>query len=193
MGLRCCVQAFSSECGLLSLWCAGCSLRWLLSVWITDSRCTGLAAPRHVGSSRTRHRTCVPCIGGWILNHWSSRKVPPFILCGASSFGQRPVTWLTFPVLCPNPFLCTSLILLGHRGVGAIPLPPVIAHTCSPFLVLQLAQHLEPLEHFSTFFNVQGKHCLPCEALPAHCCHLSPSQSSLCPSFMCIWRYISYC
>ena len=30
---------------------------------------TGLVAPRHVGSSRTRARTHVPCIGRRILNH----------------------------------------------------------------------------------------------------------------------------
>ena len=30
---------------------------------------TGLVAPRHVGSSQTRARTCVPCISRQILNH----------------------------------------------------------------------------------------------------------------------------
>ena len=38
--------------------------------------CTGLVAPRHVGSSRTRARTRVPCIGRWILNHCATREVP---------------------------------------------------------------------------------------------------------------------
>ena len=41
--------------------------------------CTGLAAPRHVGSSRTRTRTCVPCIGRRILNHCATREVPIII------------------------------------------------------------------------------------------------------------------
>ena len=35
----------------------------------------GLVAPRHVGSSRTRGRTCVPCIGRQILNHCTTREV----------------------------------------------------------------------------------------------------------------------
>ena len=35
----------------------------------------GLVAPRHVGSSRTRPRTRVPCIGRWVLNHSASREV----------------------------------------------------------------------------------------------------------------------
>ena len=34
----------------------------------------GLVAPRHVGSSQTRDRTRVPCIGRWILNHWATRE-----------------------------------------------------------------------------------------------------------------------
>ena len=42
--------------------------------------CTGLAAPRHVGSSWTRVQTCVPCIGRQILNHWTTREVLERIL-----------------------------------------------------------------------------------------------------------------
>ena len=35
---------------------------------------TGPVAPRHVGSSQTRARTCVPCIGRRILNHCATRE-----------------------------------------------------------------------------------------------------------------------
>ena len=35
---------------------------------------TGLVAPRHVGSSQTRGRTRVPCIGRQILNHCTTRE-----------------------------------------------------------------------------------------------------------------------
>ena len=38
-------------------------------LWIT-----GLAAPRHVGSSRTRARTHVPCIGRQTLNRCATRE-----------------------------------------------------------------------------------------------------------------------
>ena len=38
--------------------------------------CTGLVAPWHVGSSQTRARTHVPCIGRQILNHCTTRKAP---------------------------------------------------------------------------------------------------------------------
>ena len=37
---------------------------------------TGLVAPRHVGSSQTRARTHVPCIGRQILNHCATREAP---------------------------------------------------------------------------------------------------------------------
>ena len=40
----------------------------------------GLVAPRHVGSSRTRDRTRVPCIGRWTLNHCTTRDVPSFLI-----------------------------------------------------------------------------------------------------------------
>ena len=33
----------------------------------------GLVALQHVGSSRTRDQTHVPCVGGRILNHWTTR------------------------------------------------------------------------------------------------------------------------
>ena len=34
----------------------------------------GLAALRHRGFFQTRDRTRVPCIGRWILNHWTTRE-----------------------------------------------------------------------------------------------------------------------
>ena len=37
---------------------------------------TGLVTPRHVGSSQTRARTRVPCIGRQILNHCATREAP---------------------------------------------------------------------------------------------------------------------
>ena len=89
--------------GYSSLRCAGFSLWRLLllrstgsgrvgfsnygtraqQLWLTGSRVqaqqlwhTGSVAPQHVGSSRTRARIRVPCIGRRILNHCATRKVP---------------------------------------------------------------------------------------------------------------------
>ena len=36
-------------------------------------------ALRHVGSSRTRARTCVPCAGRRILNHCATREAPGYL------------------------------------------------------------------------------------------------------------------
>ena len=68
-------QAFSScsKQGLLSSFHA-----WLLIEMASlgaQRRLTGLAVLRHVGSSRSRGRTCVPCIGKQILHHWITREV----------------------------------------------------------------------------------------------------------------------
>ena len=80
--------------GYSSLRCAGLSLWWLLLWWSTGYRhvgfssCSmwaqqlwhkGLVTPQHVGSSQTRDRTCVPCIGRQILNHHATREIPWFI------------------------------------------------------------------------------------------------------------------
>ena len=106
--------------GYSSLRCTRFSLRWLLLLRSTGSRCagfsscgtwaqqlqragsraqlqqlwlvgsrtqaqqlwrTGLVAPRHVGPSRTRARTRVPCTGGRrILNHCTTREAPLLVL-----------------------------------------------------------------------------------------------------------------
>ena len=97
--LFCLPWVFIAPCGLSlvaasggysSLWCAGFSLSWLLLLRSMGSRhvgfsscstraqqlwLTGLVAPRHVGASRTRDRTHVPCIDSWIFNHCVTRKV----------------------------------------------------------------------------------------------------------------------
>ena len=36
----------------------------------------GLAALHHMESSNTRDQTCLPCIGRWILNHWTTMGSP---------------------------------------------------------------------------------------------------------------------
>ena len=65
-----------SSCGMPAqqLWLAG-SRAQAQQLWHTD-----LAAPRYVGSSRTRAQTHVPCIGRWILNHCATSEVPFSVL-----------------------------------------------------------------------------------------------------------------
>ena len=52
---------------------------------------TGLVAPRHVGSSQTRARTRVPCIGRRILNHCATREAPRYCFLN-SVLPQGPCT-----------------------------------------------------------------------------------------------------
>ena len=48
---------------------------------------TGVVAPRHVGSSQTRSRTRVPCIGRQILNHCTTREALLYV------FKCTPLGW----------------------------------------------------------------------------------------------------
>ena len=93
LGLRCSMQAFfscserrplsthgaqASHCGGLSCWGAQ-ALRLLCfntcSSWAQELWHTGLIAVGHVESSQTRDQTCVPWIGRWLPNHWTTREV----------------------------------------------------------------------------------------------------------------------
>ena len=74
--------------GYSSSRCAGLSLSRLLLLRSTGSGCAGAVGVAHgpscpaacgmwdVGSSQTRARTRVPCIGGQILNHCATREGP---------------------------------------------------------------------------------------------------------------------
>ena len=64
----------------------------------------GLVAPRHVGSSPSRARTRVPCIGKWILNHCTTREAPgPLFLY---------VLVLSFVCIGYSVYCCSQ----GYRG-----------------------------------------------------------------------------
>ena len=86
LGLHFCVRAFSScgRRGPLFIAVRGpltiaaslvaehrLQTRRLSKLWLT-----GLVAPWHVGSSQTRARTHVPCIGRQILSHCATREAP---------------------------------------------------------------------------------------------------------------------
>ena len=83
LGLHCCIQAFPScrEQGHLLFQSMGSRYvgfsswgSWALQCGL--SRHMGLVAPWRVGSSQTRDRTHVPCIGRQILNHGTTREAP---------------------------------------------------------------------------------------------------------------------
>ena len=71
--------------GRSSLPCAGFSLQRLLLLGNTGSVVVahGLSCPvGHVGSSWTRDGTHVPCFGGQILNHYTTREAQEVFLEG---------------------------------------------------------------------------------------------------------------
>ena len=76
---------FSLQC--LLLWQSTGSSGHAQSLWHR-----GLIAPGHVESSQIRDRTCVPCIGRWMLNHWTTREVPYIFKFQLISFLKVKVT-----------------------------------------------------------------------------------------------------
>ena len=69
---------------------------------------TGLVAPWHVGSSQTRARTRVPCIGRQILNHCATREAHP-----SYYFGR----------VCVH--LKDSMIMYKILGSASLPIQPI--------------------------------------------------------------------
>ena len=81
LGLRFCARAFSScgKRGPLFIVVRGpltIAASLVAEHKLQTRRLMGLVAPRHVGSSQTRARTRVPCIGRQILNHCTTREAP---------------------------------------------------------------------------------------------------------------------
>ena len=92
-GATLCCGAGASHCGGFSC-CRARALgarasvvvaMWAQQLWLAGSRAQawelwhmGLVAPWHVGSSGTRARTRVPCIGRRILNHGATREALEF-------------------------------------------------------------------------------------------------------------------
>ena len=83
LGLRFCARAFSN-CGKRGpLFIAVRGPLTIAASLVAEHRLQtrrlsncGPAAPRHVGSSQTRARTRVPCIGRQTLNHCATREAP---------------------------------------------------------------------------------------------------------------------
>ena len=85
LGLHFCARAFSS-CGKrgplliavrgpLTFAASPVAEHRLQTRRLSSCGSRGPVAPRHVGSSQTRARTRVPCIGRQILNHCATREV----------------------------------------------------------------------------------------------------------------------
>ena len=68
---------------------------------------TGLVAPRHVGSSQTRARTRVPCIGRQTLNHCATREAWEM-----TTFNGQGVFQKVMKLFCKQ----IVVIVVQHRG-----------------------------------------------------------------------------
>ena len=73
-----------------------------------------LSCPRHGESSQSRDPTHVPCTGGWILNHWTTREVQCYLQMTFLSDGPQldqslPVLFI---LLNPNTVSASLLWLL---------------------------------------------------------------------------------
>ena len=84
LGLCLCARAFSS-CGKWGpLFTVVCGPLTIVASLVAEHRlqtrrlssCGSRAELRHVGSSQTRARTRIPCIGRQILNHCTTREAP---------------------------------------------------------------------------------------------------------------------
>ena len=68
---------FIAVCGPLTIAASRCGAQapdaQAQQLWLT-----GLVAPWHMGSSQTRSRTRVPCIGRQTLNHCATREAPKY-------------------------------------------------------------------------------------------------------------------
>ena len=121
-----CVPAFpgfGERGATLELCCLGFSLWWLLPFQSTGCRasglqeawCTGLVAPRHVGSSHTRDQARTPCTGRRILNHWTHQGSPHLF----SSW--HTVQFVTLPLSSYLMCVSSDAGLCEPRGPFCIP------------------------------------------------------------------------
>ena len=88
--LCCCLQALSS-CGkqgrvLIELQVSHCGDFSCCGAQTQQLWCMGIIALWPVGSSQTRNRTLVPCLGRQIINHWTTGEVQSEWFWGKKSF-----------------------------------------------------------------------------------------------------------
>ena len=68
---------------------------------------TGPVAPRHVGSSQTRARTRVPCIGRQILNHCATREA-------LFTLYSILIYLCVYMCVCIYMYICVYIYILFH-------------------------------------------------------------------------------
>ena len=103
VGLCCCKQSFPScsewglvsNCGVPASRCSGFPCRRAPALCEQASRvwAHGLSCPAAYGSSQTRGKTCVPCLGRRILYHWTtSEMLCDLLMCKTSPKTKKAST-----------------------------------------------------------------------------------------------------
>ena len=131
---------------------------------------TGLVAPQHVGSSWTRARTCVPCIGRWILDHCATREVQVESSWGSWGWAFVNIWPGVTPPTCPHPSKgkgarldlgATGRDLTGTTGPppGPEAAPQRWGHELWLFHPVPQGWNLLPQGHEQTMGSSDGQSC----------------------------------
>ena len=118
---------------------------------------TGLVAPWHVGSSRTRARTRVPCIGRQILNRCATREAHNTFLTGISyslSLFEYPSIKLPDQSCLNNDFI----MILSSKYIHSDFLLP---YKCENPLICKLSQNIIPSNISEPISLTPPYACLP--------------------------------
>ena len=93
-----------------------------------------LVAPRHVASSRTRARTCVPCTGRQILNHCATKEALCYHFCrmspqsgitgseGMYTFNGSSCCFIPFPESCISSHSHQQCVMGSHPNTISLQL-----------------------------------------------------------------------
>ena len=156
--------------------------------------CTGLVAPRHVDSCRTRDWTPVPCTGTWILIHSTTREV--HFSCILSPHTQWNLIWI-FHSISTNLFLLYVSVMLICYGA----LKSILIHSKASrsLLVFNISSHKKFLPYCNALILLV-KHCFIHIHTHTHrlvffyvfifCC---TGCSLLCEGFLLQWAGVTLC
>ena len=116
---------------------------------------TGPAAPRHAGSSRTRGRTLVPCIGRQIPNQCATREAPVVsffsVFLSSLYLSLDPYICTPIPFILKSSCLCQVFVGRTCRVKGSL---SYVVLSVQPLLQVS-AEIVGPVEHLSLEMQTQ--------------------------------------
>ena len=148
-GLHCCVGFSlvvpSRSYSLVAVWAShwrhliaeGARASAVVVHGLSSCGTVALAAPSHVGSSRTRDGTCISCTGRRILYHWATREAlghtldssfPPGYLVREARI-KRPGSWESSAIVLALPSKALGPLASTSNFLGLF--PPLKMTGCS--------------------------------------------------------------